>query len=72
MSAKRIYLVTGSEGTTPRLVRAVSQASAINHCVRGSYSAKVATQDDIVETLSDSARSIVGVEEAGENETDAG
>lgn len=72
MSAKRIYIVAGPDGSLPRLVRAISQASAINHCVKGSYSAKVATQDDIVETLSDSARSIVGVEEAGENETDAG
>jgi hypothetical protein len=66
MTAKRIYLVTGGEW--PRLVLASSQAQAINHCVRGTFTAKVASQMDIVETMSDSSRSIVGVEDAGEEQ----
>jgi len=64
VTARRIYLVTGGE--YPRLVLASSQAQAINHCVRGTFSAKVASQMDIVDTMSDPSRSIVGVEDAGE------
>jgi hypothetical protein len=49
--ATRIYVVT-QEGAEPdRLVRARSQAQAVNHCAKSQFKATVATQDDIVECM---------------------
>jgi len=45
----RIYYVSGAD--KPRLVRASSQAQAINHVVRNQYTASVATQINLVELL---------------------
>lgn len=42
----RIYRVTSQHGD--KLVRATSQAQAIRHVVATDYTAKVATQDDIL------------------------
>lgn len=45
----RIYRVISRHGD--KLVRAASQAQAIRHVVANSYTAKVATQDDILSML---------------------
>ena len=47
--SKRIYLV--SSETTNTLVRATNQAQAIRHVAIHQYSAKVASQDDLVKLV---------------------
>ena len=44
----RIYTVTSTNSPSVRLVRASSQAQAINHCVKNDYKATVASQDDLI------------------------
>lgn len=51
MSATRIYLVNGPTGT--RLVKASVASQAISHVAKSAFSAKVASQDDLVEALSE-------------------
>lgn len=50
MAATRIYLVNGPTGT--RLVKASVASQAITHVAKSAFSAKVASQDDLVEELS--------------------
>ena len=50
-TATRIYIVTGNDGTT-RLVKATVASQAITHVAKSAFSAKVASQDDLVEALS--------------------
>jgi hypothetical protein len=46
----RIYLVNGPTGT--RLVKAAVASQAITHVAKSAFSAKVASQDDLVEAVS--------------------
>ena len=48
-TAQRIYLVNGPTGS--RLVKATIASQAITHVAKSSFSAKVASQDDLVEAL---------------------
>ena len=50
-TATRIYLVTTSAGTA-RLVKAAVPAQAITHVAKQLFSARIASQDDLVEALS--------------------
>lgn len=49
-TVQRIYAVT--DGTTTRLVKATTPASAVSHVARSTYSVRVASQDDLVTMLS--------------------
>ena len=49
-TATRIYIVSGPTGI--RLVRASVPAQAITHVAKQSFSASIASQDDLVEALS--------------------
>lgn len=51
MTKTRIYAV--DDGVTARLVRAPNAAQAINHVVRGRYTAAPATQDQLVKLIAD-------------------
>ena len=50
MASTRIYLVNGPTGT--RLVKASIASQAITHVAKSAFSAKVASQDDLVEAVS--------------------
>ena len=50
MATTRIYLVNGPTGT--RLVKASVASQAITHAVKSAFTAKVASQDDLVEAVS--------------------
>jgi hypothetical protein len=49
-TATRIYIVTGPDGTT-RLVKATVASQAITHVAKNAFTAKVASQDDLVQAL---------------------
>ena len=49
-TATRIYLVSGPTGN--RLVKATVASQAITHVAKAAFTAKVASQDDLVEALS--------------------
>jgi hypothetical protein len=51
MATTRIYIVNGPTGT--RLVKAAVASQAITHVAKSEFSAKVASQDDLVEAVSD-------------------
>lgn len=53
-TATRIYLVNGPTGS--RLVKATVASQAITHVAKSAFSAKVASQDDLVEALSNGVR----------------
>ena len=53
-TATRIYLVNGPTGS--RLVKAIVASQAITHVAKSAFSAKVASQDDLVEALSNGVR----------------
>lgn len=59
-TSTRIYLVNGPTGT--RLVKAATPSQAITHVARSAFSAKVPSQDDLV----DAVTSGVKVETYGE------
>lgn len=61
-TATRIYKVT-TDGKPDRLVRAASQAQAINHVSRPMFSATPAEQDDLVALVGKG----VAVEVAGDD-----
>lgn len=44
----RIYVVVSLNGPK-RLIRAATKAQAINHCAKSTFSAEVASQDDLIE-----------------------
>ncbi len=49
----RIYVITSISPDAPkRLVRASSKAQAIGHCAKSTFSAEVASQDDLIELAS--------------------
>jgi hypothetical protein len=48
-AATRIYLVNGPTGT--RLIKATVASQAITHAAKSAFTAKVASQDDLVEAL---------------------
>ena len=50
-TATRIYIVSTQDGTN-RLVRATVASQAITHAAKSAFTAKVASQDDLVEALS--------------------
>lgn len=62
--SKRIYIVNGGE--QPRLVRAGSRSAAISHVVKTTYTAAVASQDNIVTALGQGIK----VEDAGAEEAE--
>ena len=59
----RIYLVTTSAGAA-RLVKAAVPAQAITHVAKQLFSARIASQDDLVEALSNGVK----VETYGESD----
>lgn len=62
MAAQRIYIVNGPTGT--RLVKAAVASQAITHVAKAAFSAKVASQDDLVQALSQGVAVEVYGEEA--------
>jgi hypothetical protein len=50
-TSTRIYIVTSTDGAT-RLVKATVASQAITHIAKNTFTAKVASQDDLVEALS--------------------
>lgn len=53
-TATRIYLVNGPTGS--RLVKASVASQAITHVAKSAFSVKVASQDDLVEALSNGTK----------------
>jgi hypothetical protein len=53
-TSTRIYLVSGPTGT--RLVKAAVASQAITHVAKSAFSAKVASQDDLVEAVSNGVK----------------
>lgn len=49
-TATRVYIVTGPTGN--RLVKATVASQAITHVAKSAFSAKVASQDDLIAELS--------------------
>mgnify|MGYP000729963748 CR=1 FL=1 len=66
MANQRIYIISGPTGT--RLVKASVASQAISHVAKAAFSAKVASQDDLVQALSDGIKVEVYGAEAGEQE----
>lgn len=62
MATTRIYLVTTAAGTA-RLVKAAVPSQAITHVAKQIFSARIASQDDLVEALSNGIK----VESYGES-----
>jgi hypothetical protein len=52
--ATRIYIVTGPTGT--RLVKAAAPSQAITHVAKSEFDARVASQDDLVQALSNGVK----------------
>ena len=50
----RIYLVNGPTGT--RLVKASVASQAITHAAKSAFTAKVASQDDLVQAVSNGVK----------------
>ena len=53
-TATRIYLVNGPTGS--RLIKATVASQAITHAAKSAFTAKVASQDDLVEALSNGTK----------------
>ena len=66
MASQRIYIVNGPTGA--RLVKASVASQAISHVAKSAFSAKVASQDDLVEALSNGIKVETYGAEAGEQE----
>ena len=54
-ASTRVYLVTGTDGAT-RLIKASVASQAITHAAKQSFTARVASQDDLIEELSKGTR----------------
>ncbi len=54
-TSTRIYIVTSTDGAT-RLVKATVASQAITHVAKSAFSAKVASQDDLVQALSNGVK----------------
>lgn len=65
---QRIYLVNGEIGATvePRLIKASTKQQAVSFAAQSLLSAKVASQDDLVQALSNGIK----VETYGETEAE--
>lgn len=50
-TATRVYIVNGPDGSN-RLVKAIVASQAITHVAKSAFSAKVASQDDLIAELS--------------------
>jgi len=50
-TSTRIYIVTSTDGAT-RLIKATVASQAITHAAKQSFTARVASQDDLVQALS--------------------
>jgi hypothetical protein len=50
-TSTRIYIVTSTDGAT-RLVKATVASQAITHAAKSAFTARVASQDDLVQALS--------------------
>lgn len=66
MASQRIYIVNGPTGA--RLVKASVASQAISHVAKSAFSAKVASQDDLVEALSNGIKVETYGSEPGEQE----
>lgn len=68
--AQRIYLVNGQGGETiePRLIKASTKQQAVSFAAQSLMSAKVASQDDLVELLNEGIKVEVFGTETGEQE----
>jgi hypothetical protein len=53
-TSTRIYLVNGPTGT--HLVKAAVASQAITHVAKSAFSARVASQDDLVEAVSNGVK----------------
>jgi hypothetical protein len=53
-TSTRIYLVNGPTGT--RLIKASVASQAITHAAKSAFTAKVASQDDLVEAVSNGVK----------------
>jgi hypothetical protein len=49
-ASTRIYIVTSTDGAT-RLVKATVASQAITHVAKNAFTARVASQDDLVQAL---------------------
>lgn len=67
---QRIYLVNGDIGATvePRLIKASTKQQAVSFAAQSLLSARVASQDDLVEALSNGIKVEVYGAEQGEQE----
>jgi len=54
-TSTRIYIVTSTDGTT-RLIKATVASQAITHAAKQSFTARVASQDDLVQALSNGVK----------------
>jgi hypothetical protein len=54
-TSTRIYIVTSTDGAT-RLVKATVASQAITHVAKNAFTAKVASQDDLVQALSNGVK----------------
>jgi hypothetical protein len=54
-TSTRIYIVTSTDGAT-RLVKATVASQAITHVAKNEFTAKVASQDDLVQALSNGVK----------------
>ena len=66
-TSTRIYIVSGPTGT--RLVKAAVASQAITHVAKSAFSAKVASQDDLVEAVSSGIK-VESYGEASQSELD--
>jgi hypothetical protein len=54
-TSTRIYIVTSTDGAT-RLIKATVASQAITHAAKQSFTARVASQDDLVQALSNGVK----------------
>jgi hypothetical protein len=67
MATTRIYLVNSTDGAT-RLVKATVASQAITHVAKSAFSVRVASQDDLVEALSNGTK-VESYADAAQTET---
>ncbi len=65
MAAQRIYLVKGPDGLK-RLVKASVASQAVSHVAKSEFLVRVASQDDLVQALSEGVNVEVFGAEQGE------
>lgn len=66
MASQRIYIVRGPNGLT-KLVKASVASQAVTHVAKGEFTARVASQDDLVYALSNGIKvETYGAEQGGQ------